>query len=290
MSPGTSETSDFYPPRAARLPLWQRRLRGLEGGLGRFAAALRPSREPDLIAYASIMPGLGHMLVGELRKSVALFCVYAVLLIWTSLFSSGSVWLSTTILFSYHQWLFTDCAAKAREQLGMPSRRGRELLTFSLKSALVLALVYHAAGQAVAHFGAVMALQSDRFAPLLNRGDRLLVLRQGGYRRGDMVYSAAHGGLERVVGLPGDEIAVVATALQVNGQAPSPDRSPFSNDILGRIFEARAVVPPDAYCVFFPSRSGYVHGDELLHYFMIPKRDLDGRLALRYSPEFTRFP
>jgi signal peptidase I len=244
-----------------------------------------------VVAFASIIPGLGHWLVGDsVLKAAALFCAYAGLLIWASLFSGLGAWLSTTILFSYHQWLFTDCSTRARAQLGLPRRRGRELMTFALMTALTLGLVYRQAGRTIARFGAAVVLDSDLFEPRFSRGDRLLITRQSAFRRGDAVYSAAYGGLERVVGMPGDDIAITDAILRVNGQTLPPGQGPFSNDALRRIGSGRVVVPPDRYLVFFPSRSRYLGGDRLLGYFLIRKDVLDGRVVARYSPEYTRFP
>lgn len=292
MSPGTPDASEFYPPRAAQTPWWRRRLRRLEVGLGGFTEALRGVRDPDAVAFASIVPGLGHLIVEQRpKKAAGLLGVFAALFVWTSLFSGAGIWWSTVALFSYHQWLFADSGAKARVNAGLPRRRGVGLVIFTLLTALSLAVVYRQAGRVFAHFGAAVCLESDLFEPRFKRGDRLLVLRANDYRRGDIVYSAAHGGLERVVGVAGDEITIQEGALRVNGRTLSLHEQPFSDGgILRRIGKANLLVPSGSYCVFFPSRSGWVAGERLLQFFLIPRAELDGRLALRYSPKLTRFP
>ena len=294
MSPGTlgtSEGSPYYPPRAAQQTWWRRRLDRLERSLAMLPPWVPRLRDPEVAAAASVVPGLGHLLVeGRWGKPTALFCSYAAIFLWTQLFSGLRVWVGAFALFSFHQWVLSDSAARARARLGLPRLSGWALARYSVACAFFLGLVYRQAGVFVAGYGSAVCLTTRDFEPRLNAGDRLLVLNRASYQRGDIVYSKAHGGLERVVGRPGDQIVVQGNALLVNGAPPLPGQGTLSGALFAQLAGADMVVPEGSYCVFFPARVNYLGGNRLLTYFMIPARELDGKVALRYHPEYKEFP
>lgn len=295
MSRAMSETAEgaspYDPPRAAQAPWWRRAARRYDRGLERLVEKVPSVQDPHLAAVLSVAPGLGHLCL-ERRpgKAALLFCAYGALLTWAWLFSRLDSFWTGALLLSFHQWVVSDCAARARALSGLPRLSGKPLMKFSLLVGLALLLLYRQVGAASGQWGAAVYLTDGRFAPTLNAGDRLLISREPAYRRGDIVYSGTYLGLERVIGMPGDEIAVKNGLLLVNGAPPPRGQGPLSGEIFRALHGATLQVPPGRYCVLFPVINHGLAGSNFLSRFMIPGANLDGRLSLRYYPEVTRFP
>ena len=293
-SPRTSETSEegpaFYPPRAADAPWWRRGARSLDRRFGWISGKVPAVRDQDLAAVLSVIPGLGHLLVERRAgKAAFFFAAYWAVLAWSWLFSGLSAFWTAMLPLSFHQWIISDCCTKARARAGLPPLAGRALMLFSAVIGFSLLLAYRQAGQILSRRGAAVRVDTDRFAPILDDGDRLIFAPRPAYARGDIVYSRTAGGLERVVGLAGDEIAVGNGALLVNGTPPTGENRPLGKILLGDLESARMSVPAGSYCVFFPARNEGLRGSRLLGFFMIPRDGIDGKLILRYYPEVRRF-
>lgn len=295
MSPGTSEISErdspFYPPRAADAPLWRRAARVIDRRLEGWAGRIPSLENHDLAAVLSLVPGLGHLFV-ERRpgKAAGFFFGYLAVLAWVWLFSGLSAFWMAMLPLSLHQWMISDCATRARRKGGLKPLQGRSLVLFSGAVGILLLTLYHQAGVRIARYGSAVRLSTAAFEPLLCEGDRLLIRPKASYRRGDIVYEPSHGELERIVGMPGDEITVDHGVLRVNGSIPIGNSAPLGQPLLSDMEGAKATVAEGYFCIFFPARNHGIYGARLLQFFMIPQHRIAGRVVLRYYPEYVRFP
>ena len=290
MSPRTSETSEgapaYYPPRAKDASWWRQGARRIDRRLERLVDNVPAVHDEDFAAVLSLIPGLGHLCVERSASKAAFFlAAYCALLLWAWLFSGLGAFWAGMLPLSFHQWIISDCVTRARAQSGLPHRTGRPLMIFSAVIGLMLLAVYRQAGRTVARHVSVVRLTTDRFEPLFGRGDRLVIEKVSDYRRGDIVYSGAAGGVERVIALPGDEVFVDGAGVAVNGQRLYGDKRPLATPMLGEMAGAKLRVPDDSFCVFFPAWNEGLRGERLLRFFMIPRDKLDGRLKLRYFPD-----
>jgi signal peptidase I len=241
-------------------------------------------REPGLAALLSLIPGLGHLWIGQSLRKSFLFLGISFVLFLTVVFGSMPS-LAWMCLFSFHSWVVLDAYQAAGAGLGWTRPRGRAAVWASLIVSMLLGPLYLQASRSVT----TLSLDTDAFAPLLRRDDRLLVRPQSEYRRGDIVFSSHYGGVERVVALAGDKVAVRDGRLYVNGEAAAGDLAPMNDSVLPLVEGAELPVPDGRYCVFFPSRSRYLSGDRLLSYYLIPADRLSGRVVLRYYPSWRSF-
>lgn len=297
---------DYYPPRAPsgvrlrRLSLAFRRI--VNPRLDRLSNYDLPGwlhSDPLLAGMLSIVPGLGHFYIERKPgKAFAFFSIFFLFSAWAVLFGPETwSWLVASIPLSFHNWLIMDSYSKALARNRLPRPSGWASIKVSFRWTLLLVLVYTAALAAAHRYGAVIRLNTGAFEPNLNRGDRLIVRRQGSFRRGDIVYAPWRGGIERVVALPGEQVSIETNGIFIDGKPLPAIYYPLSRDIIGNsaIFGARASVPEGAYCVFFPShfnREGYAPGNAAsiwLEQYMTMDNAIAGRIILRYSPDFRRF-
>lgn len=163
-----------------------------------------------------------------------------------------------------------------------PRRRGlrRLLLEVALVLALAMALRWWV--------GAPHRVGSDSMAPTLRAGDVVVVQRAGagavkGLHRGDLVtFRAPDDGLEtvkRVVGLPGDEVAVEDAVLVVNGR---PVDEPYVDaSRIDGLYYGPVKVPLRSVLVMGDNRSVSVDSRD---YGPVKVRRLTGRVLLRVWP------
>jgi signal peptidase I len=131
-------------------------------------------------------------------------------------------------------------------------------------------------------------IPSQSMVPTLKVGDRVLVnkfiYRFSEPERGDIVvFRSVEGGgedlIKRVVGVPGDEIAVRGGTLYVNGvrqiepyvNKKFPDRSSF----------ARTTVPPGHYFMMGDNRA---NSRDSRFFGPVPKKNIEGEAFLRFWP------
>jgi signal peptidase I len=112
--------------------------------------------------------------------------------------------------------------------------------------------------------------------PMLSPGDRVLALRAGRVRRGDVWVVRLGGGLlvKRMVGLPGDRVSVIEGRARIDEAAPVGERpgpQPDGSWVLG----------PDEYLV---QGDNPEESTDVRAFGPVGPDDLVGRVVLRYRP------
>lgn len=250
-------TEQFEPPRARTRRRRQAReaVQTIHTGIERFNAigdkaevSVR-SRDPaelhrglrrSALLLAAVVPGLSHLLQGEKRLGRRLLLLAGVSLgTWLGFMGS---FLGTTGVFSLASLAVTSVADAARLQPKGPRLplRPRHLLL-----GLSLMFLCWMLGTQLLAWGwerltvnipiRVVGLLGEE-GVLFHKGDRVLVFKhaylQSGPQRGDIIYITAEVGgdtpaLERVIGVPGDEVVFKGGKLTVNGQAVPADQYPL---------------------------------------------------------------
>ena len=131
-------------------------------------------------------------------------------------------------------------------------------------------------------------IPSGSMIPTLEIGDRVLVnkfiYRFTEPERGDIVvFESVDNGeedlIKRVVGLPGDKIAVRGGKLFVNGE---PQKEPYTNKKFpDRSFYARTTVPKDHVFVMGDNRA---NSADSRVFGPLPKNNIEGEAFLRFWP------
>ncbi|MBI4422744.1 MAG: hypothetical protein HY554_03395 [Elusimicrobia bacterium] len=249
--------------------------------------------DPEVALVLSTLPGLGHCFAqGPSLRAALLASAYPLLAVWALLFPPLKLeHVAFMALFGFHQWVMVDSHRRSLLALGLPAPTGRSAVRPALIAVTVLSAFYGAAVAVAGLYGRPVRLTSDALAPVVEAGDRLWVRSQPSYRRGDIVYSRVHGGLERVVALEGEEVWIEAGVLRVNGRPLPAEDLPISEAIYrhDRLQGARLTVPAGSYCVFFPARHEYLSKNRLLANFIVPRHQIAGRLTRRYFPNPRAF-
>ena len=134
---------------------------------------------------------------------------------------------------------------------------------------------------------APVRVASTSMSPTLLAGDVVLVDRRGfdvhDLERGDLVTFRSPGtgeeSLKRVVGLPGERVAILDAVLHVDDtpvEEPYVDSSEWDG-----MFTARVVVPPEAVFVLGDNRLSSVDSRD---FGPVPSRLLEGRVLVRLWP------
>jgi signal peptidase I len=131
-------------------------------------------------------------------------------------------------------------------------------------------------------------IPSESMVPTLKVGDRVLVnkfiYRFTEPERGDIiVFESVEGGgeelIKRVVGVPGDRIAVRSGKLLVNGE---PQNEPYVNDKFpDRSFYAPTNVPKNHVFVMGDNRA---NSRDSRYFGPVPERKIEGEAFLRFWP------
>ncbi len=131
-------------------------------------------------------------------------------------------------------------------------------------------------------------IPSGSMIPTLEVGDRVLVnkfiYRFTDPNRGDIIVFESvdktdEDLIKRVVGLPGDEIAVKSGKLYVNGE---PQREPYTNKKLpDRSFYAKTTVPKDHVFVMGDNRG---NSADSRVFGPLPEENIEGEAFLRFWP------
>ena len=135
------------------------------------------------------------------------------------------------------------------------------------------------------------AIPSESMAPTLRPGDRVLVEKLsywlGSPARGDLVVFEAPGGgalaVKRIVGLPGDRVAIEDGVLAVNGRLR---REPFVDYArMDSVYFGPVVVPPGDVFVLGDNRAD---SEDSRAYGAVPRRALIGRVLTTLWPLIRR--
>jgi signal peptidase I len=138
-----------------------------------------------------------------------------------------------------------------------------------------------------AHVAEPVRIASSSMNPTLRAGDVVLVDRRHvdveDLDHGDLVtFRNPQGGeetLKRVVGLPGESVAIIDAVLHVDDRPVDEPYVDFSE--WDGMFTARVVVPPDSVFVLGDNRVSSVDSRD---FGAVPERSLDGRVRLRLWP------
>ncbi len=178
--------------------------------------------------------------------------------------------------------VFSKPPGKAR----LPRRKRRnDLLEFLVISLVAFALVFGFVRPFVLE---AFYIPSESMVPTLEVGDRVFVnkfvYRVTEPERGDIVvFESVDGGdealIKRVVGLPGDTIAVRSGTLYVNGE---PQKEPYLNrQPLDESFYGPILVPPGHVFVMGDNRA---NSADSRVFGPVPKENIKGEAFLRFWP------
>lgn len=168
----------------------------------------------------------------------------------------------------------------------LPRRKRRnELLEFLVIFLVAFALVFGFVRPFVLE---AFYIPSESMLPTLEVGDRVfvnkLVYSVSEPERGDIVVFESVGGgdetlIKRVVGLPGDTIAVRSGTLYVNGE---PQQEPYlSRQPLDESFYGPILVPPGDVFVMGDNRA---NSADSRVFGSVPKENIKGEAFLRFWP------
>ncbi|MEX0887025.1 MAG: S26 family signal peptidase [Phycisphaeraceae bacterium] len=262
------------PPRAGRVAwLWhrpavpiRRTVACMTALLGSMASVLpqqrtRVARVALLDLLLCAVPGATHLRQGKRRVGAAL------LALWLNLLLVASLWvLSGLAILAYAAAVGVHALAIAlilRSTIWWRSRM-RRLATGVLVVVLLHVCLYGPARTAIGWAASPMRLSvlGTPDTPMLSPGDVVLYRAwsdPAAYERGEIVaYRVRPGGadgymvrtgygFERIVGLPGDHVAVDASRLRVNGQAVPDARQPLG--AIDAMPELSFTVAADRYAI-----------------------------------------
>ncbi len=205
-----------------------------DAGVTATAGSPSPPRAPGMgflaLAGTFLWPGLGHALVGRLRRGIFWFLVTGLvnLAVLALLLRPRMILLAMAlpVCVILVLWVYADAfvaGRRARPRWGGAAGRflfggGLIVLGILLSPTTELALWFRD------RYAESFAIQSRSMAPALEPGDKVLVCKGVPIRRWDMVvfrHPEYEGGLPivfRVAGLPGETIEIHDDSLLVNGQ------------------------------------------------------------------------
>lgn len=231
-----------------------------------------PPRRPLLAALASlVLPGFGQLYNGDLNRAIWLFLVFALLCIpgvaLVALYLPDQ-WMLPTLLLGLAStlgvWGYAVVQAwrTARRQAPSPARAwqisGVYALVFVLCDLLALPLLTLYVRQ---HQVEPYRIPSNSMAPSVRAGDMIWADKRyncpgckSGVHRGDIAIFAYPNDrsvsyIKRVIGLPGDQVALKDGQVWVNGQAlhsagVSPINGVITEALDGRQWQVQWVEPP----------------------------------------------
>jgi len=185
----------------------------------------------------------------------------------------------------YEEQQFRTSRVTRRQRRRSRSKRGGGALEFLIILLISFALVFGFVRPFVVE---AFYIPSESMVPTLRVGDRVLVnkfiYRFTEPERGDIVvFESVEGGgqdlIKRVVGVPGDRIAVRGGRLFVNGE---PQREPYvNNKFPDRSFFAPKTVPKGHVFVMGDNRA---NSRDSRFFGPVPKEKIEGEAFLRFWP------
>ncbi len=258
-------------------------------------------REPWVAVILSfILPGVGHVYGGRVRRGLAFFFVGTgaqIFLVAYTFHPSTRVGLSFilpavlfSIAFALYMWIDAYRSATAWNIQHAAPRRTRWKRVLLIFAALLLGLVLNPT-ERVARYMAENVLQAFEMGqysmgPTLIPGDRVLIDKRiygrSEPRRGDIVVfrhplNPTRNYLKRIVGLPGDSVEIRGGHLYISGRevvelyvkgTPSGDYGPVT-------------VPLEAYFVLGDNRN---NSEDSRFFGPIPRGSLVGKATKIYYP------
>lgn len=264
--PGGSLQESLYPPRARSRTLGaQVQARVHWRPPPPLSTPVKTQAAAWAVTTAAVLPGLGHLLRGEVRRGAMLLLMTlgvlgAIVLTWRLDISDVLLW----GLAGLAGWSVWDVAARAFPPANTDSeseylrvlRLGFLCVTVV---ASTLASLFWLAGRLYPRYD----VTNDQMAPLLAAGDQVLTRRTArpldGLRHGDVI--VARSGefplIERVIGLPGDAVQAEGGVLRVNGRLVSRRGLPLDSSGRAPSRPFWVIVPPGQVCVWQPLAGTY---------------------------------
>jgi len=306
------------PPRAGRYHLGSR-LRRLWNGIGpalrrigqyrvdwRLWFRPRGHARWDAVVLSALLPGLGNIcykskIIGCLLLATWLGCLVPGLMMYGS---DLCVTLMSIAMFTHALAILLPMGRTLVEG----TFQSRCLTGLAVFAGLLFCL-YLPAEWTIRRFWSVLPLNGIAPNSMFSPGQTLLVegpwRRSTTYSRGDIVLYQIHRvngdhvhvyegfGLDRVLGVPGDTVAVKGGHLLVNGQPVGPDRQPLGN--VPRYGDMEIQAGPDRYVILPTTLEMGGHGDVdpvglLIRVSRIPPADIVGRVTFRTYPWSARGP
>jgi len=242
----------------------------------------------------SIVPGLGHIRYSNRLTGTLLLAGWAGMLALAAatLGSGAGAWF-VAVAVAIHATALLLFLAPAIASLSAARRALVGLILF-----LGLRYVLYApVGWLGQRFYVPFPVQGSQPGGVIRNGDGVLVegpwIRPDRFQRGDLVlYRIQNGfGLDRVVGVPGDEVSVQSGVLKINGRVPAEAAMPLGG--LAGIHTLQIHVNPGEYVVFPSQLSlqvlGPINVDAVLaELCRVRENDVVGRAVLRTYP-WSRF-
>ena len=306
LSPATASVDmhfiDIYPPRARDRPKtwrlqiwWQRASQSLPHP--RIDSATRANIRRSLIASAGIVPGLGAALNRRHPEAIAQSIAAAALL---ALFAATihadiSNFFGTCFLL-----LLVYCQFDTlRLTYPVPDDAKRKMLRLTRYAAASTAIIALTLFVAINLAGTLYLVGTDGLEPTMHRGDTMVVRNSPKVKRGEVVAANLGGSanrngdsripvqglmVERVLGLPGDTLAVHAGTLSVNGAPIARHALPLGH--LRNSDESMVTVPPGSVCLWRPNIDAVRGADS--PFMLIDNSSIVGRVAAVLSPAQDR--
>jgi hypothetical protein len=309
----------FEPPRAGASTTLRRVRRGL-GGLRlrtrerlatagqRLGTMLHPEVDWPAVFW-SIGPGLGHVRQGQRAMGLALLAIWVVLLLLTAV-SVGTGWalIFAVIALGFHCTVISLLLARALSEQPV----GRRIMVGLIVYVALMAVLYGPAVLAGRACFRVMPINGVRPTEILVNGDVVVCSSRWTtsrpFRAGDVVVYrvrervgqgiviASGWGLDRIVGVPGDRVAVEGNELAVNGTPLPPERMPIGG--LSALRDIELIVGTGEYAILPSALSWRVQGEGadvqrmadrmLTSTSLVRQEDLVGRTLWRLRP-WNRF-
>ncbi|GMV43663.1 MAG: hypothetical protein AMXMBFR64_53790 [Myxococcales bacterium] len=204
-----------------------------------YVGEVEPRRPWVAALLTLLMPGLGHVYLGDARRGLALWASVFVLTVAATAVALRldlflAVPLAAWVFFILHLdvWLIIDVVRAARRSGASHVLRpfNHPLVYAGLVVGLGVAPAWLLLAFAEAHLIGSLSVQGQAMAPGLVPGDRVYYDRTawtgGEPVRGDLVVWEAPGGPEvlRVVGVPGDKVGVRLGAVLIDDRAVQAER------------------------------------------------------------------
>jgi len=250
----------------------------------------------------SIIPGIGHIRLGFRAFGWIALSLWTLFIIASAAFcASPGGWLFYLAAVGWHCFVITALLSHALLNQPLLRRAGAGLLIYAV---LHFAL-YYPATLLMAQIAVPVQLNAIRRMDALKPGDVILCssawTSPTTYQRGDIVYyfsgargtaySVAEGaGIDRIIGLPGDTVAISKGHITVNGAELSPSEMPLGPvatlpDLTLTVTEGSYVILPSTFETY---RGGIVPEDQARQVYggvaVVSERMVLGRAVMRIRP------
>lgn len=304
-----------YPPRAGqfktlrRIRYWSQRKIGLvpptlnvrermistQNGVKDALGALHQHRREFLAFFMSVVPGLGHVFVGQKGRGFVFFGVYAVSL-FLGVFFYGRIAsdIFFGIMMSCHMSAFFDCFPLLRD-LTIRSRFAVMVLII-----VVTLIGYRALYRAITDNLVSGIWMNQAFPNLdLRQDDFILVRPRDSYERGAVVFYAfssiytdgydirAGASCDRILGVPGDDVEIRDGNVYVNRNKVNEAKGPLNKN--ARLYDMEVTLDEDEYFIYDSSSRvtrllAQSPASVLLQHAIVPSANIRGEPFLIYAP------